>query len=256
MRKPAILGVALVVALLTLSLPALTLAQGPLAGQLVCLDPGHGGTDPGAVNDLYGLEEADINLDVAYGLKGLLEYEGASVVMARSDDRHLTNSDRYTFCNAAGATLLISIHTNSVSDATWDGSQTLYFKSADLALAQAVHGAVYEQLLSSAPDLGAFRDFGLRKYASGVLLKSDMPAIMAEPLFMSHPAEAELLVQPIYEQGSLSGGCSSLQCRRGQIAQALRSGIVNYVTSNTGGGGDDGGSTGGGKPCASPPCRK
>ncbi|NPV08345.1 MAG: N-acetylmuramoyl-L-alanine amidase [Anaerolineae bacterium] len=270
MRKATVLGLALAVALLAVALPGIgrVQAQGALAGQHICLDPGHGGTDPGATNEPFGLEEADINLDVAFGLKALLEYDGAMVVMTRTDDRYLTNSDRYTFCNAEKATLLISVHTNSVSDPTWDGSQTLYFKKEDLALAQAVHPVLYQYLLTGAPDQVAFRDLGLNQYASGVLLKSDMPAIMPEPLFMSCPDEAQELTVTIHAvdaegvalldaTGDPMPNPECMGCRRAQIAQAIHAGVLAYVESG-GEGGDDGGDNGGqgGPPCANPPCRK
>lgn len=91
--------------------------EGPLTGKTICLDPGHGGTDPGAVNEAYGLHEADINLDVAYGLKALLEGAGARVHMTRIDaDSYLINSDRYTYCNGTLSDILVSIHTNSVTE--------------------------------------------------------------------------------------------------------------------------------------------
>lgn len=122
------------VLLLLTSAPAST-AEGALSRKKVCLDPGHGGSDPGAVNEAYGLEEADINLDVAYGLKALLKTDGADVVMTRTDDSYRSNSDRYTYCNDEKATILVSIHTNSVADPSWDGSLTLYGPMDDPALA-------------------------------------------------------------------------------------------------------------------------
>jgi hypothetical protein len=55
------------------------------------------------------------------------------------------------------------------------------------------------------------------------MLKSDMPAAMMEPLFMSNAYEAPLLVP------TTSGGeCPDLGCRRGEIAQALYQGILHY----------------------------
>jgi hypothetical protein len=71
-------------------------------------------------------------------------------------------------------------------------------------------------------------------FASGVLFKCNMPAAMMEPLLMSHPAEAALLVQPIYDDyddpvtGDLSAGCKAFSCRRGEIVQAIFQGILNY----------------------------
>jgi len=209
-----------IVSLLLVAAPAYT-QTGPISGKKICLDPGHGGSDPGAVYDdgTIHLEEADINLDVAYGLKSLLEGDGATVVMTRTDDSYKSNNDRYTFCNDEAATILVSVHTNSTTDSGMDGSLALYFHRDDQALAQAIYDVMFPYLAARAPSGVTFTGFGLDRFASGVLLKSDMPAAMMEPLFMSGPAEAELLVTPI-------SGC--VDCRRAQIAQAIYEGILNY----------------------------
>ena len=65
------------------------------AGRVV-LDPGHGGTDPGAVNTTYGLKEKEQTLDVANKLKTLLQNDGCTVYMTRITDKTLSNNDRYT----------------------------------------------------------------------------------------------------------------------------------------------------------------
>ena len=54
-------------------------AQDPNCAGDVVLDPGHGGTDPGAVNKAYGLTEKAEALKVAYELKALLVEDGYSV---------------------------------------------------------------------------------------------------------------------------------------------------------------------------------
>jgi hypothetical protein len=184
------------------------------------------------VNADFGLYESEINLDVSYALKALLEGEGAQVVMTRYGDTYRTNRDRYTFCNAQQATILVSVHTNSVTDDSWDGTMTLYFQDDDHVLAQAVHDVLHPALLATAPDPAAFDDWGLSKFASGVLLKSDMPAAMMEPLFMSNPGEAALLVQPIHDaSGNLDPLCQAYDCRRGEIAQGIHQGVLNYFGS-------------------------
>lgn len=195
------------------------------------------------MNEEYNLEEKDINLDVADGLKALLKADGADVVMTRTDDSSKSNSDRYTFCNDEVATILVLAHTNSVTESSWDGSLGLYAPMDDPALAQAIYDKMYPFLRDNAPERVDFRDFGLDLFASGVLFKSDMPAAMMEPLFVSNPAEASLLVTPISECGD---------CRRAQIAQALHDGILNYFAQR-GGGGNGGGD---GRPCDNPPCGK
>jgi hypothetical protein len=232
MAKRRVLGMLVLVALLAAGLGAAvpTAAEGPLAGIKVCIDPGHGGDDPGAVNgDLY---ESHINLDVSYGLKALLEGQGATVVMTRYADDYRDNRDRYTFCNTEAATILVSVHTNSSTNPKMDGSMGLYFHADDKLLAQAIHAVMYPALQSNAPDPAAFTDFGLSRFASGVLLKSDMPAAMMEPLLMSHPGEAALLLDTIYTSpgsGEFSAGCTDFMCRRGEIAQALYEGVLAYL---------------------------
>ena len=200
-----------------------TAVTGVLAGQRIkiCLDPGHGGSDPGAVNETYGLEEAEINLDVATALKGLLEGAGFEVVMTRTiSETYLTNSDRYTFCNNEedpAADILVSVHTNSTVKTTLNGSMALYFHDDDWALAKAIYDVMYRDLRETAPDEN-FTDWGLRHFASGVLMRSDMPAAIVEPLCMSYEPEAKLLDQL----------ATVTESRRWQIAQAIYEGVLNY----------------------------
>jgi len=223
-------------------------ASGGLAGVKICLDPGHGGVDPGAVNEdfnlPYGLHESEINLDVSFGLMDLLENEGAEVVMTRIDDLDginlLTNSDRYTYCNEQKdedkVNILISVHTNSVTDPTWDGSMVLYGPRESPDLAQAIYDVMFPFLRDTAPpDVAVFTPFGVDRFASGVLFKSDMPAAMVEPLLMSHPAEALLLETTIFSGGDFNDECAGYSCRRGQIAQAIFQGTLNYFNGQSGG---------------------
>ena len=88
---------------------------------VVVLDPGHGGTDSGAVGN--GLQEKDLNLKIAkYCKEELEQYSGVTVYMTREDDRYLGDrigdaaSDIANRVNKAkewGADLLVSIHINS-----------------------------------------------------------------------------------------------------------------------------------------------
>ena len=99
----------------------------------------------------------------------------------------------------------------------------LYAPSADRALAEVMYPAMYNFLRDTAPADVEFREFGLDNFASGVLFKCDMPAALMEPLFMSNPDEAELLVTPTGDSS-----CLDLSCRRGQIAQAIYQGILDF----------------------------
>ena len=83
-RSIAWTSLGLIALMLAASVAPPSRATGPLSGVKVCLDPGHGGSDPGAVNEAFGLFESEINLDVSFALKGLLEGDGAD----RGHDPH------------------------------------------------------------------------------------------------------------------------------------------------------------------------
>lgn len=152
----------------------------------ICIDPGHGGTDTGAVN--ADLLEKDVNLDVARLLRDkLLAVEGNvyTVFMTRDSDVYKTNADRYNYCNSKGAEILISIHHNGSSDSSIDYSKALYMKSVDTILAQAVVDALSDALGTT--------NNGISKFASGVLLKSAMPATISEGFFLTSSAEYDMI---------------------------------------------------------------
>jgi len=214
-------------------------AQGvPLTGETVVLDPGHGGSDSGAVNGTYRIREKDQNLDVAYRLKTLLEASGATVYMTRggdpgnpngpgvkdpgddafADDATLSNNDRYIYANSTGADILVSIHMNGSSDPNQDYTTTLFGKwRKDKELAY----ALFDELstLPAASNAGTIRTRSPYSYASGVLLKSDMPATIAETVFITSNAEGRLL----------SDGTGT---RQQQIAEALEKGIENHLSTH------------------------
>jgi len=146
----------------------------------VCIDPGHGGSDPGAV--YQDLTEKAVNLDVANLLKSQLETYGYVVFMTRNDNNTtLSNADRYNFCNNKKASILVSIHHNASSNSSVDYSQALYMKKSDVQLAQTVVNSV-------AGSLGITNN-GISRYASGVLLKANMPATISEGFFLTNTNE-------------------------------------------------------------------
>lgn len=77
----------------------------------LCIDPGHGGHDSGAVGP-DGLRESDVVLEVCLQMAVLLQGL-CSVVMTRADDRFITLSGRAAYANAKGADLFLSVHCNS-----------------------------------------------------------------------------------------------------------------------------------------------
>jgi N-acetylmuramoyl-L-alanine amidase len=186
-------------------------------GQVV-LDAGHGGTDPGAVNARYDLTEKVQTLDVANRTKELLEEDGYSVCMTRtSNSETLSNRDRYTYANSTGARVLVSVHMNGASNPSTDYTTTLFGKwRKDKKLANSIFGSL--STLPAADGTGKIATRTPYSFASGVLLKSTMPATIAETVFITNDREAQLL----------SNGTGA---RQQQIAEALKVGIEGYLAS-------------------------
>ncbi|KKQ75421.1 MAG: hypothetical protein US96_C0011G0019 [Candidatus Woesebacteria bacterium GW2011_GWB1_38_5b] len=169
----------------------------------VCVDAGHGGNDIGTENQ--ELTEKEINLQVAQLLKEKLETVGYTVFMTRTDDSTLSNADRYNFCNAQTAAILISIHHNGSSSSAVDYSQALYMKKSDVALAQEVVNTVSTSL--------GIPSQGISRFASGVLLKAKMPATISEGFFLTNSTEYSLIKN---------------NNRLEQEAEALSAAVQNY----------------------------
>jgi N-acetylmuramoyl-L-alanine amidase len=164
-------------------------------GEIV-LDPGHGGSDTGAVNKTYNLKESEEVLKVAT----------------------LSNNDRYTYANTTGAKILVSIHMNGSSNPATDYTTTLFGKwRKDEELAYALFDNL--SALPAASGTGTIATRDPYSFASGVLLKSDMPATIAETVFITNDEEGQLL----------SDGTGA---RQQQIAGALGTGIEDYLSTH------------------------
>jgi N-acetylmuramoyl-L-alanine amidase len=184
----------------------------------IVLDPGHGGADSGALNSKYKLTEKDQTLAVANQLKGLLVQGGHTVCMTRTGDQTLSNSDRYTYANTTGAKVLVSIHMNGSTNPATDYTTTLFGKwQKDKELAQTLFKSLSQ--LTAADGQGTIATRTPYSYASGVLLKSNMPASIAETVFITNDKEGQLL----------SDGTGN---RQQDIAEQLEEGIENYLSTH------------------------
>ena len=125
--------------------------------------------------------------------------------MKRRGNETLSNADRYNFCNDNKASILISIHHNGSNDASVDFTSALYMKKSDIALAKIVVNEISSQLI--------LPNNGISRFASGVLLKVNMPATISEGFFLTNSNEYNLIM----DSGRLD-----------QEANALLSGIQTY----------------------------
>lgn len=165
---------------------------GGIGGKTIVLDPGHGGSDPGAIGPT-GLQEKQVTLPIAEYLKSILEAKGAKVILTRTTDvdvygPHASGVDelqaRVNVANGTRADAFISIHINSFSNPNVGGIATYYFDGSDQSkkLASAVQGQIAEHS-------GFNGDRGIQPGNLYVLRHSLMPSILVELGFISNPKE-------------------------------------------------------------------
>lgn len=178
----------------------------PMDPRLVVIDPGHGGNDPGAMNQYIGLRESNLTLQIAKLLKADLEHAGWRVSLTRDGDYEVGDPSgddkqelqaRCDIANAAGARLFISVHINSSVSSEPSGITTYYWRQADRQLAQAVQAGMVQA--TNAGDAGVKRD---NFY---VIHHTIMTAVLVEAAYLSNPHDAQLLTQPRFLDRVASG---------------------------------------------------
>lgn len=178
----------------------------PSKGLVICIDPGHGGSDPGAVNRKYGVYEKEITLDISRRLAALLKKEGWTVVMTRTSDRDVSYAgspdyeelgSRVRIPNDLKAHVFISVHINASVRSSVNGVATYWYKWIDKSLAQYVQSGMIEKLRRT--------NLGIRRERFFMLCRSNMPAVLVEVGFLSNPTEAKLLKDPKFRQKAAEG---------------------------------------------------
>ncbi|HOW36923.1 MAG TPA: N-acetylmuramoyl-L-alanine amidase [Candidatus Pacearchaeota archaeon] len=135
------------------------LAQRMLRGEIysksdvfIVLDPGHGGTDPGAIG-VGGIYEKSINLDVALKVKQklvALGYNKNNIDFTRIIDKSVSLESRCAQAVALQADILVSVHCNAAQDAAANGIETIY-RTNDLRIASKnLANSVHPKVISSA----------------------------------------------------------------------------------------------------------
>ncbi len=155
-------------------------------GQLIVIDPGHGGRDPGttAVNGVY---EKHVTLAVATKVAALLQQKGYRVAMTRQGDQYPELEERADMANRLGADLFVSIHADSSPDPSLQGSTTYVAQAASNGSVEAARSVV------TALDTGGVGVRGMRRADYKVLIYTRCPAILVEIGYMSNAQEAARL---------------------------------------------------------------
>ena len=215
---------------------------------VVVIDPGHGGSQLGAVGR-RGTKEKDIVLGVARRARRMLaDVADVEVVMTRLKDDEVELEDRVEMANLLRADLFVSIHANSFPSASLGGVETFFhsieasgeearrvasFENApkgkkgraapdtlsmilqDMQSAEKLRDSsrlahlVQEQLAAAVP----FENRGVMQADFTVLRGTGMPSILIELGFLSNPKEEKALGDPVVQE---------------KMADAIRKGVLLY----------------------------
>ncbi|MCT7618262.1 N-acetylmuramoyl-L-alanine amidase [Aliarcobacter butzleri] len=221
----------------------------------IVIDAGHGGDDVGAVGPNKRYEKV-INLNVAKYLESILKQRGYKVYLTRSTDVFIKVMDRTVLANEKNADLFISIHTNSMPKEkanSTSGIETFFLSPARSERAKKVaalenkddiremnessKSAFLESL--NRPRITASHKFaidvqsgllqaartkykdvndsGVKEGPFWVLVGAQMPSILIEVGFISHPEESRRLYEKDYQQ---------------LLANGIANGVDSYFSKN------------------------
>jgi len=196
----------------------------------IVLDPGHGGKDPG--NRFAGRSEKTATLALAQELSGQLKANGFKVILTRKSDKFVELPVRPDIANRANADLFVSLHFNATTEGKADvsGPETYCITPVGASSSNAQgEGANYgatpanlsekkSLLLAYAVQRALVKNLGVddrsvRRARFAVLREAEMPAILIESGYMTHPAEGKKIFDAAYQK---------------QLAAAIVKGILNY----------------------------
>lgn len=211
--------------------------------KVIVIDPGHGGKDSGAVGN--GHMEKEIVLQISLTLAEQLRELGYTVYLTRSNDTFIELKDRTHFANDKSADLFLSVHANAIpkgADVNAAYGIETYFLSpgrseramrvaalensddmgemgqygklsflsvlnsekiiASNKLAIDIQKGVLNSLRKQYPNV---KDNGAREAPFWVLVGAQMPAILLETGYISHPEESARIADSKYQKWMVDG---------------------------------------------------
>ena len=175
----------------------------------VVIDPGHGGSDSGAMRE--NVQEKTLNLQVAKLVAQKLEKKNIYVYMTRSKDTTTSLEDRVNYSNELSPDIYVSIHANATVQEDSYGLEVHYYKDDSYDLAQTIH-----EHFASDKNLKKWetKDRGVIKSRFYVINHTIAPSILIEMGFISNPSErAKLLTKE----------------RQEELANSIVKGILEYL---------------------------
>ena len=197
------------------------------------LDPGHGGSEPGAVGP-GGTRESDVNVQVTRRVAAALEADGYTVLMTRDRDIRVPIVTRAEIALALDPIAFISIHHNAGTEAASAEPGTEMFFQIASPDSKRLAGLIYEETREILDPLGsswfALSDAGAMSRPSreggdyyGVLrLPASVPSVIAEFAYITNPVEEDLLNRADVQDG---------------LANAVREAVARFISTTDGGSG-------------------
>ena len=182
----------------------------------VFIDPGHGGTDPGASGN--GLYEKEVVLSISKKVRNILISKGFEVELSRSKDQYVSLSDRAAQANAWDADLFVSIHCNSATSSSANGTECYTYPTANTSTK-----SLSKNMASALASKLGLTNRGHKEANFAVLRLSNMPAILIETAFINNANDA-----------------SKLKTRENDFASAIANQIANTSIDNSNGGSSNG----------------
>jgi N-acetylmuramoyl-L-alanine amidase len=194
--------------------PNVALSQNSLAGLRICIDPGHGGRETGAIG-CSGIKESTMNLGIGLKVERILRELGAEVIMTRKTDIDVSLGDRVATAVAARADLLLSIHNNSLPDGrnpwTEHGTSSYYYHPQSRIYANDIRSGTVESV--------GFPDYNTRWQNLALCRPSQMPACLVEVGFVINPDEYAALISDEGQE---------------RAARGIAGGVRNFLSQSLG----------------------
>ena len=182
----------------------------------VFIDPGHGGTDPGASGN--GLYEKEVVLSISKKVRNILISKGFEVELSRSTDQYVSLSDRAAQANAWDADLFVSIHCNSATSSSANGTECYTYPTANTSTK-----SLSKNMASALASKLALTNRGHKEANFAVLRLSNMPSILIETAFINNANDA-----------------NKLKTRENDFASVIANQIANTSIDNSNGGSSNG----------------
>ena len=162
----------------------------------IYIDPGHGGTDPGAVGN--GLREKDLTLQIASRIKDILAgYKNVTTKMSRTGDTFPSLSARTNEANAWGADFFLSVHINAGGGQGYEDFIYTTSNKETKTYQDNIHTEIMKII--------DMKDRGQKTGNLHVLRESKMPAILTENGFIDNDSDASQLKKSAFIEAVAQG---------------------------------------------------